>query len=546
MSYQVLARKWRPKTFAELAGQEHVVRALTHALGAGRLHPALLFTGTRGVGKTTIARIVAKSLNCDTGITAEPCGRCSACVDVDAGRFPDLLEIDAASRTKVEDTRELLDRIVYAPSRGRRKVYLIDEVHMLSGHSFNALLKTLEEPPEHVQFLLATTDPQKLPITVLSRCLKFHLKRLTVAEIAGQMERILSAEQLGYDREAVRELARAADGSMRDGLSLLDQALAYGGGELRTETTRAMLGAVAIDRVQELLLAVLGDDRQAVARNLAAMAEFAPNYRTVLKQLLELLHGLAMVQILGAAGQESVGLPDALLAVVDRVEPERVQLDYQIALDGLSDLDLLDEPRLAFEMLILRMLAFAPLDAEAQPASASAAKQSAVPRPDSASGRPPPEPTSSAATVPTPSPPTPERATASSDGAEPEPMARWRALVDRSGLRGPALQLALELVPIRLDGDAVEFALPADREPLLTAASRAQIESALAELVPGWPKPRIALGGGGDSLGERTRREREQRRRAAEAALLADGEVRALESELGARLVPGSVKWRGE
>src|SRR6516165_2162215 len=239
MSYTALARKWRPKKFSELVGQEHVRRALVNALGSGRVHHAFLFTGTRGVGKTTIARILAKCLNCETGVTAEPCGVCASCREIDAGRFPDLIEVDAASRTKVDDTRELLDNVQYAPARGRYKVYLIDEVHMLSTHSFNALLKTLEEPPPHVMFLLATTDPQKLPVTVLSRCLKFNLKRLLPEQISDQMRHILGAENIPYEDAAIAELARGADGSLRDGLSLLDQAIAYGGGSLRVDDVRA-------------------------------------------------------------------------------------------------------------------------------------------------------------------------------------------------------------------------------------------------------------------------------------------------------------------
>src|ERR1700753_1003364 len=250
MSYVVLARKWRPKRFAEMVGQEHVRRALSNALDSGKVHHAFLFTGTRGVGKTTVARILAKSLNCETnGVSSNPCGVCAACREIDEGRFVDLIEVDAASRTKVDDTREMLDNVQYAPSRGRYKVYLIDEVHMLSNHSFNALLKTLEEPPEHVKFLLATTDPQKLPVTVLSRCLKFNLKRLLPDQIAGQMQRILEAEQISYEASALDELARGADGSLRDGLSLLDQAIAYGAGAVRAKEGRSMLGTIERSRV---------------------------------------------------------------------------------------------------------------------------------------------------------------------------------------------------------------------------------------------------------------------------------------------------------
>src|SRR5690349_19402255 len=282
MSYQVLARKWRPRKFAELVGQEHVVRALTNALDTGRMHHAYLFTGTRGVGKTTIARIFAKSLNCERGQSADPCGECSVCTAVDEGRFVDLLEIDAASNTGVDDVREVIENAQYAPSRGRFKVYLVDEVHMLSKNAFNALLKTLEEPPPHVKFLLATTDPQKLPVTVLSRCLKFNLKRLLPEQIVGQMRHILDAEGIAYEAPAIAELSRSADGSLRDGLSLLDQAIAYGAGSVRAADVRSMLGTIERARVARLLDAVHAGDGALMMAEIAQLAEFAPDFGTVL------------------------------------------------------------------------------------------------------------------------------------------------------------------------------------------------------------------------------------------------------------------------
>ncbi|HWP94547.1 MAG TPA: DNA polymerase III subunit gamma/tau, partial [Gammaproteobacteria bacterium] len=293
MSYQVLARKWRPRSFAELVGQSHVVRALVNALDNDRLHHAFLFTGTRGVGKTTLARILAKSLNCETGVSSKPCGQCSACVEVDEGRFIDLIEVDAASRTKVEDTRELLDNVQYAPSRGRYKVYLIDEVHMLSGHSFNALLKTLEEPPPHVKFLLATTDPQRLPVTVLSRCLQFNLKRLSAEEIAAQLEKILAAENVEHDAASVRLLARAADGSLRDGLSLLDHAIAFGGGRLAETDVRAMLGTIDQDATERLLVGLAANDAPALLAVVADVVDHGTDCSTLLDELLLALHRIA-------------------------------------------------------------------------------------------------------------------------------------------------------------------------------------------------------------------------------------------------------------
>ncbi|MCE3003988.1 MAG: DNA polymerase III subunit gamma/tau, partial [Xanthomonadaceae bacterium] len=355
MSYQVLARKWRPRRFAELVGQEHVVRALTHALDSGRIHHAFLFTGTRGVGKTTIARIFAKSLNCERGVGSEPCGVCGICRDVDAGRFLDLLEIDAASNTGVDDVREVIENAQYRPTRGGYKVYLIDEVHMLSKNAFNALLKTLEEPPEHAKFLLATTDPQKLPVTVLSRCLQFNLKRLGEEQIAGQVARILEAEGIAHDADAVAEVARAGNGSMRDALSLLDQAIAYGGGRLAGAEVRAMLGTVDRTRVAGLLEAVAAGDAAALFARVGEVAEYAPDFGSVLDELAAQLHRVQMHQFLGGGGASDAALADVLA-------PEDVQLLYQIAITGRRDLGMAPNPRAGFEMTLLRMLAFRPDD----------------------------------------------------------------------------------------------------------------------------------------------------------------------------------------
>src|ERR1700741_3576103 len=333
MSYTALARKWRPKKFSELVGQEHVRRALVNALDTGRVHHASLFTGTGGVGKTTIARIFAKCLNCETGVTAEPCGVCASCREIDAGRFVDLLEIDAASRTKVEDTRDLLDNVQYAPARGRYKVYLIDEVHMLSALSLNALLKTLEEPPPHVKFLLATTDPQKLPVTVLSRCLRFNLKRLLPDQISGQMRHILGAEHIEYEDPAIVELARAADGSLRDGLSLLDQAIAYGGGALKADEVRAMLGSVERGQVLGLLHALAAGDGQALMTESTRIASFSPDFGSVLDDLAAALHRIQLIQLVPGYRPESHdGDDSALVSLAERLVPEDVQLYYQIAI----------------------------------------------------------------------------------------------------------------------------------------------------------------------------------------------------------------------
>jgi len=360
MSYQVLARKWRPRNFSELVGQEHVQRALINALDNDRLHHAFLFTGTRGVGKTTIARILAKSLNCETGVTSTPCGQCSACTEINEGRFVDLIEVDAASRTKVEDTRELLENVQYAPTHGRYKVYLIDEVHMLSTHSFNALLKTLEEPPLHVKFLLATTDPQKLPVTILSRCLQFNLKRLPMELIQDHLQHILNAENISSDADGLTQIAKAADGSMRDALSLLDQAIAYGGGSVRSEEVRAMLGTIDQHQVMDILQHLANGDAPALMEKTRVLAEHAFDFAAVLSDLITNLHYVALAQISPQSLDASIMDVETITAMANAIAPEDVQLFYQIALIGRRDLPLAPDPRVGFEMVVLRMLAFKP------------------------------------------------------------------------------------------------------------------------------------------------------------------------------------------
>ncbi|HHW4680669.1 MAG TPA: DNA polymerase III subunit gamma/tau, partial [Xylella taiwanensis] len=363
MSYLVLARKWRPKRFAELVGQEHVVRALSNALESGRVHHAFLFTGTRGVGKTTIARIFAKSLNCEQGTSADPCGQCTACLDIDAGRYIDLLEIDAASNTGVDDVREMIENAQYMPTRGKFKVYLIDEVHMLSKAAFNALLKTLEEPPPHVKFLLATTDPQKLPVTVLSRCLQFNLKRLDEEQIHGQISKILTAERIAADQGAIAQLAKAADGSLRDGLSLLDQAIAYAGGALHEDVVRTMLGTVDRTQVEVMLAALTSGDGERVLQVVATLAEFSPDWGGVLEALAEALHRIQVRQLVPSVAFAGDALN--LAALAEQTQPEVVQLWYQMAINGRRDLHLAPSPRVGFEMTVLRMLAFRPVPAVA-------------------------------------------------------------------------------------------------------------------------------------------------------------------------------------
>ena len=358
MTYQVLARKWRPKFFATMVGQDHVVQALSNALDQGRLHHAYLFSGTRGVGKTTVARILAKSLNCEQGVSATPCGQCSTCLEIDQGRFIDLIEVDAASRTGVDDTRELLEDVSYAPTRGRYKVYLIDEVHMFSKSSFNALLKTLEEPPPHVKFLLATTDPQKLLPTVLSRCLQFNLKRVSVAQIAEHLTTILEAESIGAEHVAIVRLARAADGSIRDALSLLDQAIAFSQGKISGEQVDAMLGGVSQQRVYQLLHAINKQSADETLSVLAAMDNYSPDYNTLLSDLLALLHQIAVCQAMPNTQRESMVDPEQVSAFAQSMRMEDVQLYYQIALIGRKDMQFAPDEHDALEMVLLRMLSF--------------------------------------------------------------------------------------------------------------------------------------------------------------------------------------------
>ena len=361
MSYQVLARKWRPGKFEEMVGQEHVLRALANALDQNRLHHAYLFTGTRGVGKTTLARIFAKCVNCETGISANPCGTCQTCEEIASGRFVDLIEIDAASHTGVSEIREILDNVQYAPTRGRFKIYLIDEVHMLSNSSFNALLKTLEEPPPHIKFLLATTDPQKLPITVLSRCLQFNLKNLPEKRIVSHLAHVLDAEGIPHETEALWEIARSADGSMRDALSLTDQAIAFGQGEVRTADVIDMLGTVDRQVGRKLLASVIGGRREDALKLCHEIAQRSPDWSHLLEGMAELAHRIAMEQTVSGIVDDALGDQDFVREMARNASPEHIQLIYQIALAGLRDMPYAPTPRIGFEMSLIRMLAFTPL-----------------------------------------------------------------------------------------------------------------------------------------------------------------------------------------
>ncbi len=578
MSYLVLARKWRPKRFAELVGQEHVVRALTNALQTGRVHHAFLFTGTRGVGKTTIARIFAKSLNCEQGTSADPCGECETCRAIDAGRYIDLLEIDAASNTGVDNVRELIENAQYMPSRGRFKVYLIDEVHMLSKAAFNALLKTLEEPPGHVKFLFATTDPEKLLVTVLSRCLQFNLKRLDEDQIRGQISKILAAEGIESDADAVAQLARAADGSLRDGLSLLDQAIAYAGGKLDGAAVAAMLGTVDRTRVQALLAALADGDGERLLAEAAQLAEFSPDWASILDAFALALHRIQVKQLVPTVDVGSDAIEVEALA--SQLRPELVQLWYQMALNGRRDLGYAPSPRSGFEMTLLRMLAFRPevLAQEAPPHRAAAA----APAPPSSQARseaaararaaladavaPPPlrEPTatvSPAATVPPPAAPrepavpppvaavvTPPPATLVPSAAAASALLvtdseHWLELVARSGLRGAAKVLAENTAFIAHREGVVHLALQPDQEHLKSPSLVLQLGDAIGRQLGGEVQIRFEIGAArGDTVTARNARMRDARQNDAETGFIADPGVQRLIQGHGAQLVPESVR----
>jgi DNA polymerase-3 subunit gamma/tau len=470
MTYTALARRWRPQRFDDLVGQEHVVRALSNALDSQRVHHAFLFTGTRGVGKTTIARIFAKCLNCDEGVSARPCGVCASCREVEEGRFIDLIEVDAASRTKVDDTRELLENVQYAPSRGRYKVYLIDEVHMLSQHSFNALLKTLEEPPPHVKFLLATTDPQKLPITVLSRCLQFNLKRLPVGLIVERLKHVLDADSLPHEPAALRLLAEAADGSLRDALSLLDQLLAFGGGHAGEAEARAMLGTVDRGQVVELLRRLVAGDARALLDHARSLEQWAPDHAALLDALAALLARVALCQAVPDAAPDETYPIELLRDFAARISPEDAQLYYQIATLGRRDIVWAPDARTGFEMTLLRMLAFRPagLDGDAArvagpPAGVTAPSASgmAAVRAGAATGV-----TGEAGAAPAALP-------VDNDG--------WIALLPRLELGGAARQLGSHCVWRGIDDATVRLAIDPRSQHLRTRALEEKLAQALSK-----------------------------------------------------------------
>ena len=539
MSYQVLARKWRPRKFSELVGQEHVVRALSNALDSDRMHHAFLFTGTRGVGKTTIARIFAKSLNCERGQSSNPCGECSSCRDIDAGRFMDMIEIDAASNTGVDDVREVIENAQYTPSRGRFKVYLIDEVHMLSKSAFNALLKTLEEPPEHVKFLLATTDPQKLPVTVLSRCLKFNLKRLLPDQIAGQMNRILDAEKISFEADALGELARGADGSLRDGLSLLDQAIAYGAGAVRADEVRAMLGTIERGRVFALLEAVQANDGARLMDEIDRLAEFSPDFAGVLDDVASALHRVQLKQLVATHELDDRSDEAAVAALAQALPAEEVQLLYQIAINGRRDIALAPTPRAGFEMTLLRMLAFRPADAVTRPsqplsttraAPPSVAKRAEAPR--------------VAAARPAPVVEAPKVAPEKIQTAAPIVFeGDWSNLIRQSGLGGPAGELARNCALIGIDDGVVRLSAKDGHGELAAPSLVATIQEKLGAVLGQPVKVRFEKATTAvETPADASERDRAARQKSAEAAIDGDSFVQAAIRDFGAHVVPGSVK----
>jgi DNA polymerase-3 subunit gamma/tau len=517
MAYTALARKWRPRRFSEMVGQEHVLRSLSNALGSGRVHHAFLFAGTRGVGKTTVARILAKCLNCERGVSAEPCLECSSCREIEAGRSVDLIEVDAASRTKVDDTRELLDNVQYAPTRSRFKVYLIDEVHMLSANSFNALLKTLEEPPPHVKFLFATTDPQKLPVTVLSRCLQFNLKRLSVPLIAARLAEILDAEQLAYEAAALQLLAQAADGSMRDALSLLDQLLAFGNGSAKEAEARAMLGTVTRDHVERMTRALARADAGALLDAARELEEFSPDYGQLLDQMAALLERVALQQLLPDYAGDDYFASSLLQELAAAISPEDVQLYYQTAILGRRDLALAPDPRSGFRMTLIRMLAFRP---------------EALSPTGNVGARPAPE-----AVV---------TAVASSGGAA-APMAstEWGNVVAALDLDGPTRMLAQNCAMVSHTPGLLRLVLDARNASARTRGREEKLAQALSRYFGETLHLEIAAGTiAAETPAQAGERANQEALGTARAALAAEPTVQALQQHFGATMNPDSVRPR--
>ncbi len=528
----VLARKWRPKSFAQLAGQEHVVKALSNALTQNRLHHAYLFTGTRGVGKTTIARIFAKSLNCVSGVTATPCGECSACKEIDSGRFVDLIELDAASNTQVDNMRELLESALYAPTSGRFKVYIIDEVHMLSKSAFNAMLKTLEEPPGHVKFILATTDPQKIPVTVLSRCLQFNLKQLPPALIAARLQYVLEQEQLSFEPAAVNLVARAAQGSMRDALSLMDQAIAFSAGKVEEAVVRSMLGAIDQGYLFDLLAALLERNGVKLLEIAGNMAARSVAFDGALQELATLLHRIALAQTVPQAIADDEPERVRLLELAQAFAPEDIQLFYQIAIHGRDEIDLAPDEYAGFTMTLLRMLAFAPAKAMSQPASIAPAARPVAPAGKSAPVPAEPAPISNASS-----------GGAASSGVMSGSQPDWGILLQQLNLQSMAQQLAKHCVMESFSDGQITLCLSQQHKHLQTRMATDKLQAALGDYFAKPVRLSIVLGKSEAAtpavMEQQTRQLRQQQ---ANDSIARDDFVREAQAQLDANLITESIK----
>lgn len=557
MSYQVLARKWRPKSFETLVGQDHVVRALTNALEQNRLHHAYLFTGTRGVGKTTLARILAKSLNCETGITAKPCGVCNACVEIDKGRFVDLIEVDAASNTQVDAMRDLLDNAQYAPTSGRFKVYIIDEVHMLSKSAFNAMLKTLEEPPAHVKFILATTDPQKVPVTVLSRCLQFNLRQMAGTSIVSHLQNILSQEGIQFEPTALHLISRAADGSMRDALSLTDQAIAYGSQTVNEAEVRAMLGAIDQSYLYQLLNALLAGDGASLISQAKLMEERSISFEAALNDFAQLLHQIAITQTVPESVADDLPEREQLLSLAQRINPETLQLYYQITLLGRRDIGLAPDEFAGFTMSLLRMLAFTPSEINTVAVTKMGSTSQARPPAATIETQPRAEPAISQVSVEQPLPavetsvvetfvvenpvvvPVPVELPMESGGRTFN--GNWRGLVDELKL-GLARELAKHCELIAYDEHSISLSVPDSQKHLLSPNYQEKLSSAIAQHFDKKIKLQFSIGGTGNTPAKQISQEKAQAQANAETAIEEDGFVQALISDFGATIIPNSIK----